>query len=539
MKIVQTFWCGAQNSNKPLHINGSWTSPEYNWMSWALSTLLLRRHYNQLELYTDEIGKKILIDTLRLPYTKVHIVFHENAIIHPKLFGLAKIHTYSLQQEPFMHVDGDLFLWNPVPQHTKGARLIASNPEVDLFFNKKILDEMEAHFEYIPDHLKNLNQQEHIFSSNAGIIGGSDLTFIRKYCSEANRIVNENREHLEKVDLGLLNMLIEQISLFYLAAQENVKTVYCVPKPVDHPLYKDYWRFADIPEVPMIHPVGGCKQIPYVLYHLARRLQLEFPQMYYHILQCCKNENVQLRNRLYNYLELGQERDGQDLTQANHLKTTIELSGLKPIMDSSSTVYRRTLLTIQHFYPNEKVTSKELEKFIAKKDIRAEVLEIFLLETRSQECSQKLYEEIEKGEIYGSEISNYKNITRFNMESDWTQCKVILKKGVILTHVKKPWGILNTEKSEKALVTVLEAHNKEYCVAQGMDFLTLNIQESYYEGLDVVIINKLKKPMHIEELLVLLLDYFEEDLEIYNPSYQNLIFDSLKRLAFENTITIF
>ena len=538
MKIVQTFWCGSHSTNKPLQITGGWVSPEYNWMSWALSTLLLRRHYNQLELYTDEIGKKILIDTLKLPYTKVHIVFHENTIIHPKLFALAKIHTYSLQEEPFIHIDGDLFLWNPIAEQLKSAELIASNPEIDLFFNKKILDEMEAHFQYIPVHLKNLNEQEHIFSSNAGIFGGSNLTFIKKYCSEANRIVEENKDHLEKVDLGLLNMLIEQISLFYLAAQENVKTEYCAPEPVDHPLYKDFWRFADIPRVPMIHPVGGCKRIPYVLYHLARRLQMEFPKMYYHILQCCKTENISLRNRLYHYLDLNQNDASSSLRDAGPFKSSIELSKVKSLMGNSDTFYRRTQLAIKHFYPSEKVTDSELEQFIDKIGVKAEVKEIFLLESQSQKHFRRLLEEIEKGEIYGSEVSNYKNITGFHMESDWTGRKVVLKKGVCLIPAKRPWGLLHAKEQEKALIEVLEAPKKEYCVAQNMDFLTLNIQESYYEGLDAITITNIESPLCIEELLLRLLDYFEEDLDINNSSYQTLVFDILKRLAFENVITI-
>ena len=538
MKIVQTFWSGSHNINKPLHITGGWASPEYNWMSWALSTLLLRRHYDQLELYTDKVGKKILVDTLKLPYTKTHIVFDSSSKIHPKLFALAKIHTYSLQEEPFVHIDGDLFLWNPLPERLKNAGLIASNPEVDLFFNKNILDDMEEHFEHIPEHLRKLNHGEHIFSSNAGIFGGSNTTFIKKYCAQANQIVKQNEKSLNKVDLGLLNMLIEQISLYYLAAQENIKTTYCVSEPVNHPLYKDYWRFADIPQVPMIHPVGGCKRIPYVLYHLARRLQLEFPKMYYHILQCCKNEGMQLRNRIYNYIDVRKVGDGKNLRKTEHFKRATELKGINSIMNDSNTFYKRTLLTIRHYHPNEKVIRGELEWFIQKKDLKAEIKEIFLLETQSQKCFKRLLQEIEKGEIYNSEIEHYKKTTCFNRNPGWTQKKVALKKGVHIMDTKRPWGLLNAKEPEKALTEVLDAPEKEHVVTLSMDLLTLNIQESYYDGLDAVVISNVKTPISIEALLKGLIGYFDEELEIDNPSYQRLIFDILKRLAFENVITI-
>ena len=44
-----------------------WLHPEYNLMSWALSCLSLREHYDEVALYTDSEGKRILIDKLRFP----------------------------------------------------------------------------------------------------------------------------------------------------------------------------------------------------------------------------------------------------------------------------------------------------------------------------------------------------------------------------------------------------------------------------------------------------------------------------------------
>ena len=63
MRIVQTFWSGGKSL---LQDGFGWLHPEYNLMSWALSYLSLREHYDEVALYTDSEGKRILIDELHL-----------------------------------------------------------------------------------------------------------------------------------------------------------------------------------------------------------------------------------------------------------------------------------------------------------------------------------------------------------------------------------------------------------------------------------------------------------------------------------------
>ena len=64
MRIVQTFWTAKADLTRSTF---GWLHPEYNLMSWALSYLSLREHYDEVALYTDSDGKRILIDKLRFP----------------------------------------------------------------------------------------------------------------------------------------------------------------------------------------------------------------------------------------------------------------------------------------------------------------------------------------------------------------------------------------------------------------------------------------------------------------------------------------
>jgi hypothetical protein len=131
MKILQTFWTGPPgNQNESLiSMKAGWRlSCEYHWMSWALSCLLAKSAFGEINLVTDLKGKQILIDQLQLPYSSVSTSL-EGALdnYHPALFSLAKIHTYSIQTEPFLHLDGDVFLWQKPDEEFLNSRLIAQN----------------------------------------------------------------------------------------------------------------------------------------------------------------------------------------------------------------------------------------------------------------------------------------------------------------------------------------------------------------------------------------------------------------------------
>ena len=114
MKILQTFWTGPTGVNKEnlLGIQAGWLSCEYHWMSWALSCLQAKSVFGSINLVTDKAGKEILVDLLQLPYTNVSTALQTTLDdYHPGLWALAKIYTYSIQTDPFLHLDGDVFLW--------------------------------------------------------------------------------------------------------------------------------------------------------------------------------------------------------------------------------------------------------------------------------------------------------------------------------------------------------------------------------------------------------------------------------------------
>ena len=169
MRIVQTFWSAGRN---PLEHSFGWLRPEYNLMSWALSLLCLRKHYDEVALYTDEQGKHVLIDLLHLPYTEVNVVYDETLCL-PQHWAYAKIKTYSLQTKPFLHVDGDVFLPAPIPEDIINAPLIAQNREIGTAYYQRMMQRVFHNPDVIlPDYVhKGLNDGS-LASYNMGVFGG-------------------------------------------------------------------------------------------------------------------------------------------------------------------------------------------------------------------------------------------------------------------------------------------------------------------------------------------------------------------------------
>lgn len=219
MNIVQTFW----TNNKDLFTNNfGWINAQANLISWTLSCLTLRNKYDNVKLYTDSLCAKVFIDKLQLPYNEV-IVCYDNLDCHTDHWAYPKILTYSKQESPFIHVDGDLFLPQGFPLHFEKATLIAQNKEKGTSYYKNMMMSILQMNPKLPSYLIDELKKESIGSYNAGILGGNDIEFIKKYTDEALKIIYDNNlnSHLCLKNSINYNILFEQI-LFYVLTKKSI-----------------------------------------------------------------------------------------------------------------------------------------------------------------------------------------------------------------------------------------------------------------------------------------------------------------------------
>ena len=110
MHLIQTLY--IDSTKEPLRDSFGWVAPEYHLMGWALSCLQLHKLYSHITLFANSQAARLLVDTLQLPYTEINLAHDQLTLLHPDLWALPKIYTYSLQDQPFLHIDGDVFLLN-------------------------------------------------------------------------------------------------------------------------------------------------------------------------------------------------------------------------------------------------------------------------------------------------------------------------------------------------------------------------------------------------------------------------------------------
>ena len=301
MRIIQTFWTAGQD---PLHHPFGWPAAEYNLMSWAMSCISLREHYSDVVLYTDSAGKHLLIDTLRLPYTEVCTVLDDFNCL-PQHWALSKIKTYSMQTEPFIHVDGDVFITEPLPGRVMNAPLLAQNREIGTIYYRHMMDRILAHKDIrLPDYIDRGLREESVASYNMGFFGGTGLDFIHRYCREVFRFMEENRMNdpgcpHSKVDC---NVFFEQVILAVMADREGREITGVLDRPMKDEGYTR-GEFCDLDHYdrhPFHHLLGGHKRNGQVVEALDRAMLRLHPELYRQILRLCPWRHRRLnRNVIY------------------------------------------------------------------------------------------------------------------------------------------------------------------------------------------------------------------------------------------------
>ena len=276
MRIVQTFWSAGRN---PLEYSFGWLRPEYNLMSWVLSCLCLRKYYDEVALYADEQGKHLLIDLLHLPYTEVNVVYDETLCL-PQHWAYAKVKTYSLQTKPFMHIDGDIFLFKPIPEEVINAPLIAQSKEIGTEYYRQMMDRiLQESALTLPEYLENGLKEASIASYNMGVFGGNDMEFIHAYCEEALAICDTNKSICLN---GNFNLLFEQMLFAYKAKKENLPVSTLFPKIFNDNGYTttEFCQLNRYDEKWFFHLLGGHKRNSDITDTLVETFITLYPEYY-------------------------------------------------------------------------------------------------------------------------------------------------------------------------------------------------------------------------------------------------------------------
>jgi len=154
-----------------------------------------------------------------VPYNEIHeIKDYEMENIPKSLWSMSKLVSMSKMNEPFLHVDFDLFLFK-FDELCLKKNIVCLHSESYFDKNIKILQKIVG---IQPE--KTLNSIAR--SYNCGIIGGQNFEFLKKASNEILEYVRENKSHIEEVYSNNLNnkditiqimpVLVEQVWMFQL-----------------------------------------------------------------------------------------------------------------------------------------------------------------------------------------------------------------------------------------------------------------------------------------------------------------------------------
>jgi hypothetical protein len=295
MKIIQSFWSKPffkENDDLNARFKGGWLSANFFFYSCLLSCLKFKQYYGEVSLYTDDLGKELLIDKLEIPYSKVLLDLNSLQNYPPELWALGKILSYSVQDTPFIHADTDVFVWDKFSQQLLEADLLAQNFEFNFPKYKEVLEIALTEFQnFSRDSFPMYEQTNDVFAFNAGIIGGNNISFFKEFKSKVFQIIDDNLDKLNKIDLGVFNMVYEQMLGFELAQKKQFEISFLKPKMNE--AFTNVMKFHLVPiKENYIHSVGYAKKSIEMCEQLKYRLKYEFPLEYEKLNQNLTKHNL-------------------------------------------------------------------------------------------------------------------------------------------------------------------------------------------------------------------------------------------------------
>jgi len=302
MRAVWSFWSRPFTSHHHTH----WVKPVHHLFSWVISLETARKHFSRTVLYTDDDGARLLVDQLGLQFDEVSTDLNVLASYDPAWWSLGKVWTYRAQHEPFIHIDSDVFLWQPLPPELISAPLFVQCPDFFVpnasHYKPELLEstisrggEIWLPAEWVWFRASGARQR----GESCGIFGGRRIDFIQHYTNQAFKLLEHPANqpgwsHMkEKSDH---NILLEQ---YLLAA--------CIDYHRDRPAspFRDIeikYLFSslddalasdDATRLGYTHLVGTAKKNPHIITRLEQRMQRDYPEYYE---RCLEIEDAHLVN---------------------------------------------------------------------------------------------------------------------------------------------------------------------------------------------------------------------------------------------------
>jgi hypothetical protein len=166
-----------------------------------LSALLANVFFDGIKLYTTKKVKEI-VEHIGIPYKEIITEPFDN--YNYKTFSIPKLITFSLQEEPFIHLDLDTHIYNIDQKKLNDMDIFYSYPdtpvgggtysEVERLYNTYLTNLYKIGDKLSPELKENIT----LFDiPNFCVFGGTDYKLIKKSVNHCLEIYKSNMEHFD------------------------------------------------------------------------------------------------------------------------------------------------------------------------------------------------------------------------------------------------------------------------------------------------------------------------------------------------------
>ena len=535
MKFIQTL--NFDKAINPLQHSFGWKNPEFHLLGWALSCLQLNKIYGNAELYASTSAAKLLIDVLGLPYSKVHITHDKFYLPDKKLWALSKIHTYSLQNAPFVHIDGDVFIFSKFPKSLLSGKLIAQNFEEATNYYTATQKELVKHLSFFPGCVANdFSKSIPITAINAGILGGNNIKFIQSYSKKAVEYVQKNENQLAKIDPDKFNVFFEQHLFYSMATEKKIPINVLINERVKDNQYNNLSNFHEVSfKKNYLHLLGHYKRDEFTCIQMAATLRELYPDHYYKVIALFKSKSIPLFFSFYD------DQKMDTLKEYEIIKKEAKASYQNGFLNDKNKSHEDKSFFLNFEFLKALVDNfQEAQEFpFTKRDLRNDFngfVKTLNEIVQSNEGIPACY-------LYGRDIDCIKWYPLlFNDATEIKNHFIAKCEEVLVFKSQFDWPrLLRSENSEGR-------EYYKYIELFSGDFFNMAVPELFgekYSLFDIdemenTILLHLAKPLQIEELFIQMHCYVEDDIiENHLVEYENLIIAMLKQLVLKKAIKPF
>lgn len=271
MKAVMSYWSAPERLRR---------SPGHEAL-WGLSFACAQRAFGGVTLVTDKAGAVRLVEDLGLPFDEVRVTLDGAApegLEH--VWAAGKLRVYQQMEEPFIHLDHDVFLFKRPPEkflsagvfaqhkeHLDGDGRVAGRPGVS--YPLPLLRSVPR----LPALVRAALDAPEKGAHNFGVFGGSSLDCIHEYANQAIATLRDpaNFEAFRKMDGTAASMFLEQFFLTPFAKEHGVEVT---------PLLFEDASDEEAEALGYAHFAGESKHTPQVTAACWKRISEHFPHIY-------------------------------------------------------------------------------------------------------------------------------------------------------------------------------------------------------------------------------------------------------------------